>query len=156
MARQEDVRIVDMAQKLDFLRRDPLAQAVGDHGGGRDTFARAIGVPSSTARDWFSGTKKGSALPSEVNATIAERFGFPPDWPPWLTSSALDFETAWKDKVQAVQSSEAVERDVTVPLTQGPDRDIERSDIKLLASVELLSGQTGPGNSDIGVRVSCG
>jgi hypothetical protein len=53
-------------------------------------------------------------------------------------------------------SAPAVPRDVSAPLMQGDDIDPERCPIRGLASLELTCGQTGPGQTNIGARVSCG
>ena len=60
------------------------------------------------------------------------------------------------DATEHAHTSAVAPRDTTKPLQQGPDRDIERSPVHGLGSIELTCGNTGHGETVIGVKITCG
>lgn len=152
--------IPDRAEKLQFLKKSALAQQVGRHTGSENDFADAIDVSRSTATDWIKGHTHRSTIPTDTSNKIAERFRFPSaDWDPWLTKSAAVFIAEYEKLAKRLLDEPSPlpqPRFTDRPLQQGPDRDIDRGPIRGLCSIELTCGNTGRGETVIGVRIACG
>lgn len=157
---EDAVYITDRADKLRFLRESDLAKEIADHSGSEESFADAIGCARSTVNGWINETTHRRSIPTIVNNNIADRFKFPAaNWEPWLKKSAGVFKADYEKlagQLKNEPTSSSRSRNTDLPLKQGPDPGMVRGPIRGLASIELTCGNTGRGDTVIGVNIACG
>lgn len=169
--------VFELREKADFLMKHPVPR--GRIGADGPLTINALhsrsGIPLQSLQTAIgSENEKAGKLPgdsrlgSDHQLKLANLFGFavgaqnPAAWPEWHDWEVDDVTHADSRRDTAQRFREAYlrkyarSRDTSQALTEGPDREPQRSAIRSLASVWLTSGQTGEGTSDVGVKVSCG
>lgn len=166
--------IFKLKEKMWFLWTNKTAQErVEQRTAGRVTSINATheatGIPLNSLQDALreEDQEKGIAAGDEKlgrrhQELLAQFFGFDISWREWIDPGADDLmrPSARKDRVDEFKNryftEHAGQRDTNLPLMQGPERDIEDCVIRGLASVELICGNTGIGETVIGAIVTCG
>lgn len=160
----------ELSLKLNYLTREPTPRAVAHSGCGKaltsiNQIARHFDVSATNFK------RDDQRLSGTILARLMDLYGisFPsPCWTAFTNGTATAFEDAYEKLHKAgvvaglpahdsqKLTSAPQPRRTDRPLKQGPDRDIDRGPIRSLCSIELTCGNTGHGDTVVGVRIACG